>query len=323
MAAHEHAALSEQAFSLEGLQVLSGVLVIHHRTPEGYVPRVFADMDTAEAYYATVGDEFSRALYDQRGVLRRSWFYDDNWRGNIEKYRLSLRPREQVCSGDYILNDHEKGLLLAKSEQEWIAASRKDKFGALARFPVHKLLCGPRHEYHFLHEGPGRRQILETMATYSGQPPAAWLTAHPERGVGHSRAAHLFVNVLGRDDAQGRFVVDKINLMDGNRRAVSLTLAYLRGLVPGPGGTPPTLGDLKVHPLFNGRDKAHAGPYECWIPARVICHARVLVDDTPRGEDRSRALRTDVGFDSEYIALADRGRPIGFVAGELQRLYTA
>jgi hypothetical protein len=212
----------------------------------------------------------------------------------------------------------DRHLLRSKSEEGWKISSRKERTNALASFPIHKLLCGIRHEFFFLYEEEGRKQIENTTKQFSSSLNPREYLQDPH----HSVTKHLFVNVIGKNNREGQFEIENINLMDGNRRATSITLNYVRGILVTPTRCAPTLGDVEIHPLINGFDE-NGRLLETWIPSFSLIKRGGLTDERPRGDDNSKSMRCDIGFDSELVEEGHRGRPLGKVAMKLNEWYSS
>jgi hypothetical protein len=280
-----------------------------------YIVRLFTDFSDAKDYYDNLIDSgASRAMFDPSGYLTEfHYFYNDEWKDNIIRH-LSRSVNHFDIQHNLSLTPADRLLLISKSEEGWRRAGREERKEALKTFCVHKLLCGIRHEFFFLYEREGREQIEKTTAQFAGASNPLDFLQDPHK----SNTKHLLVNVIGRDNGDGKFEIENINLMDGNRRATSLTLNYIRGLLSW--SAAPTLGDVHIHPLINGYNKERER-YETWIPGQTLIRPEGLVDQNPRGDDDSRAMRSDIGFDSELVEENHRGRPLGQVALKLNSWY--
>lgn len=217
---------------------------------------------------------------------------------------------------DIVLTSDDRHLLRSKSEEGWKMSNRKERTDALASFPIHKLLCGIRHEFFFLYEKEGRKQIEDTTKQFSRSANPREYLQDPH----HSVTKHLFINVIGKNNRDGMFEIENINLMDGNRRATSMTLNYIRGLLVTSTRRAPCLGDVDIHPLINGFDE-NGRLLETWIPSLSLIKRGGLTDERPRGDDNSKSMRCDIGFDSELVEEGHRGRLLGKVAMKLNEWY--
>ncbi len=285
------------------------------------MPCVFAAPAEAAEYYDQLPDIDSRALFIE-GRIQKSWFFNQTWCDNIVSFARRLVPRQHLVDHTD-LTEADRNLLSTQNQAFWQASSSEQRAEALCNFPIHKLLCSPRHEFHFLYEGQGRSRIRDTTRLCAGMSAPQHTGCHPEVGPTHSTGDQLNINVIGRDTG-GRFVIDSINLFDGNRRGVSLMLNFIRGLVltsdqqrlP---AAALVLGHISAKIFING---FHPGAVrrhsDHWIPGDSICTQSILASND-RGGDGSLKIRVDVPFSTQEIALAHRGRPLGQVVSELQR----
>ena len=217
-----------------------------------------------------------------------------------------------------------RGLALTKDEMnamsklgasEWHRTDNKARLAAIAKIPIEKLLCSPRHEAFFL-DNP--RKIRDTISAAQQKGGKVFAFMQPQT----SSRAEVTINVIGEDHGSPkRFRIRALNLIDGNRRSVSISAANRIGvLLRAQGSKGPVLcEEVPCHVMINGITPRGCEPHyrETWIPINTRINDGCLIDRRARGGDKSLAMKSTVPFDCVDIAFVHRGRPIGHVAEEM------